>query len=153
MPKDKPKPSPAEIKAADPLYRRDVADPIYCCNVCGQPSAELDAYQAHDGYDNPLPTPSSVGFIGHDHPTCLRKMQEHPRLYAHVTGSPGYFGRLCGPCRHRDGYRCTNPQAKMNGGPGLIATPDVPFTAIVCSRGRSSKLVRTILGCSGRETH
>lgn len=81
----------------------------------------------HDHNDQPEPI---VVFLCH---TCAAKLIEpHVRLYRELEKNaplPGAMA-LCDDCRHRDGVRCANPKAKINGGPGLSvkqAQPHVGF--------------------------
>jgi hypothetical protein len=117
------------IRAANPLTRRDITDPLASCNVCGQPSARLGAWQAHDERDQPLPMPASLVFIGKDHDACQRDLTHHPRLKA--NGGPGLLVKLsrmnlfgaiiCPPPRIvTHAYACEGrPETQLN-------TPDGP---------------------------
>lgn len=139
----------AAIRAANPLPRRDITDPLASCNVCGQPSARLGAWQAHDERDQPMPMPASLVFIGKDHDACQRDLTHHPRLYAEVRGDPGHFPFLCGPCPQRDGLACRHSKLKTNGGPGLLVKLSRMnlFGAIICPPPR---IVHHAYACEGR---
>lgn len=55
-------------------------------------------------------------------PQCKKVIDDHPRLYQEVPwsrGGPGRFMLLCGNCKFRQGTRCTHPNLRGNGGPGL----------------------------------
>lgn len=141
----------AAVRASNPLPRSDITDPLAGCNVCGQTSARLGAYQAHDERDHPLPMPASLIFIGKDHDACMRALDKHPRLYAETRGDPGHFPFLCGPCAQRDGLACRHPKLKANGGPGLLVNlqPSIrlPPGTIICP---PPKIVYRAIGCEGR---
>lgn len=68
-----------------------------------------------------------------------RLIERHPRLYKALgpdTPHPGCM-RICLDCRLRDGTRCTHPDAKANGGPGVrLGFDRPPVRGHVCGRGR-----------------
>lgn len=146
------KPSPAAIQAVPPLSAGRPPDPLTVCNVCRKTAFELRVWREHDERDLPIDGDAALVFIGHDdaHKACLKKMDQHPRLYVEVMGSPGYFPAVCGPCKSRDGFRCTHPKLMKNGGPGLLVQlrPLVPFNAIVCPPPRGPKARAE--SCEGR---
>ena len=86
-----------------------------------------------------------------------RLIDEHPRLYRQLAPHEPMIGvmELCIECRHRDGVRCTNSAAKINGGPGLEVIFPKPTSAFVCRRGGKGGLTHLFQGpatwCSGRE--
>lgn len=101
-----------------------------------------------------------------DHPVvvvlcqrCSSKVIEpHARLYRCLDSGEPFPGcmRICLDCKHRDGTSCRNPEAKINGGPGVQYEHSVkPIFAHICfGRGRGeSRYFWTgrVLGCSGKE--
>lgn len=112
----------AKILAAEPLVSLDFQGDLTRCNICGDPSGELGVWRAHDENDRPIESQGALAFIGKDHPECLRRLDQHPRLYAEETGKPGHLPRLCGDCRHRSGFDCSHAKLKKNGGSGLYIT-------------------------------
>jgi len=82
-------------------------------------------------------------------PCSARLIEPHPRLYYGLPFNEPFAGTmgLCVPCRFRDGVRCTHPDLRANGGPGLIIQADTPIPA----PGRRRVCVRAAMGCAGRE--
>ncbi len=82
-------------------------------------------------------------------PCSARLIEPHPRLYYVLPFNEPFAGTmgLCAPCRFRDDVRCTHPDLKANGGPGLIIQADTPIPA----PGRRRVYVRPAMGCVGRE--
>lgn len=106
-----------------PLCRNPPRDALSACNVCGRPARSLRAFAVSFslrrwGARNPPPLPHSQVYVGRDHETCLGEVAVHPRSYFEVSGTPGNFPLLCGPCPYRgDGYAgkagalvCLNPR-------------------------------------------
>lgn len=153
MPRQKkpepPKPSVLEIRAARPLTAGRDPDPPSCCNVCHLGSRQLGVWRERDEYDKPVEGTGALVFIGKDHPTCLKIMENHPRLYEEEEGQPGWFPALCGPCRLRDGLACRHTDLKENGGAGLQV---MPADVRICRRPRSESFsIRTWVECKGRD--
>lgn len=149
------KPDIAAIRAAKPLSVIPLcSDRLAWCNVCGRPSEELSAWRAHDERDKPIAGTNALVFIGvgSEHTECRTRMEKHPRLFAEVTGGPGHFPLLCGPCKHRSGVACGHPDLKANGGKGLQLTLSDPFRgAIICgANGRIRPNIRAMT-CAGRQ--
>ncbi len=68
----------------------------------------------------------------------MRLIDKHPRLYAGLDPNepaPGCMA-ICLDCRHRDGTRCANPAAKINGGPGVEIFIAKPSRMHVCRSPR-----------------
>ena len=82
-------------------------------------------------------------------PCSARLIEPHPRLYYGLPFNEPFAGTmgLCVPCRFRAGVRCTHPDLKANGGPGLMLQADTPVPA----PGRRRVYVRAAMGCAGRE--
>lgn len=152
----KKKPSFAAIAAAVPFSKASTrpTDPITACNICGQASDELSIWREHDERDAPILRSENMIFIGKDHSECLRAMEAHPRLYAEEMGWPGHLPRLCGPCTFRQGFTCSHPDLKANGGKGLLITLHDPLRAagVICVKGLRARYVRHALECPGRKT-
>lgn len=149
----KRKPPASVIQSRMALSAARLADPLSACNICGEPSDSLAVWREHDEHDRPIDGTDYLVYIGKDHKKCLKRMDDHPRLYAEVRGEPGSFPRLCGPCRYRDGLACRHPKLKANGGDGLLVNLADPLRgAIVCmGGGRRAVVVHHALKCEGRE--
>lgn len=66
--------------------------------------------------------------------TCSAAIiEKHPRLYRRLHAWEPFPGSMppCVACTHRDGTRCTHPDLKANGGPGLVLTYPHPMHALV----------------------
>lgn len=100
---------------------------IDTCQGCGSQRRDLFIWQECDEHDRP-----EMIFVVLCKPCTDRLIEPHPRLYkrrANVDPMPGAMV-LCIPCKHRDGTRCANTKATMNGGQGLNIIgpkPDVAF--------------------------
>jgi hypothetical protein len=154
------KPTAAAIRRATPLTRMRAAlpNPLACCNLCGQSSAELRAHRECDEFDRPLDGVESLVFVAADHPRCLKLVDAHPRLYERHRGEPGAFPALCGPCTFRPigALSCTHPELKANGGPGLMIKLDgVHGHATVAGPDGRGRRHVSLLGeareCAGRQ--
>lgn len=150
------KPKPQEIAAVDPLTKSPArqVDPILNCNICGLESAKLRAWREHDERDKPIGGTGALVFIGGDHPSCIKAMDKHPRLYSEVRGMPGHFPALCGSCPSRTGLTCSHPDLKANGGPGLHVTlSGYGADVIICRTGHGChKMPTRATFCAGRKT-
>lgn len=144
----KKKPVPSQIRAAPPLSETLSRQAFVC--ICGRPAERLRVWREHDDRDRPIEGDAALIFIGNDHEECIRRMEDHPRLYAEETGRPGLFPSLCGPCTYRAADRCTHPDLKANGGKGLLVTINggLPKNVIVCP---PPQIVRRAEACKGRE--
>ena len=60
----------------------------------------------------------------------------HPRLYHSIPHNQPWPGcmPLCVDCKFRDGISCTHPNAKANGGPGVMINIEPPTVALVDGR-------------------
>jgi hypothetical protein len=60
-------------------------------------------------------------------------IEPHPRLYHRLQPNDPFPGcmDLCVDCKLRSGVSCTAPEAKANGGPGVMITIQKPFGAMV----------------------
>jgi hypothetical protein len=145
------KPNVAAIRAAQPLSALPTcgADPITVCNICGKSCEQLALWREHDERDKPT---KKLVFIGTspEHADCRKVMEKHPRLYADDRGMPGYFPLLCGPCVHRQGWRCTHADLKANGGAGLKVSL-AGVNAILCGPGGCRSGLREATACVGRK--
>lgn len=110
------------------------------CQACGtrgqlpgaEPPAllavELQVWREHDDQDKPEPL-----FLVLCGDCAGRRIEKHPRLYAEVdfrSPEPGVMP-VCVLCRHREGFRCANPIAKANGGPGLRLDFPTPLEGFI----------------------
>lgn len=88
----------------------------------------IDRWQEHDHNDRPeqmivvLCTKCAKAVI-----------EQHPRLYNRLDPFAPWPGAmaLCVACRHRQGVACGHPDAKANGGPGVMLTVGQPIRAMV----------------------
>lgn len=131
---------PASIDALTQIIEREAA-----------PAPGIYAWQEHDEDDQPEPI---VVMLCTD--CSERLIGPHPRLYRRLARNEPCAGimDLCLECAFRAGVRCTSPEARINGGPGLEFDHDPPISGHVCYRtGRCvfytiyPNPVRT---CSGR---
>lgn len=110
-----------------------------CCQSCAEkliPTDGIRIWLEHDDKDQP------TGVLVMLCARCETKLIEpHPRLYAKVDSNkpiPGAM-QLCVDCIHRDGLTCKNPEAKMNGGPGLYINAAQPSRGFWDGRGKDGK--------------
>lgn len=146
------KPSPLQICLAEPLSASPhrVPDVMALCHICGVAVRELRLFRECDERDTPIPGDAFLVFVGAEHAECQRKLREHPRLYVEQRGDPGRFPRLCGPCVHREGLRCTNAKLRANGGQGLRVGLSGLGAVVVCIRG-GARPVAHALDCEGQQ--
>lgn len=121
------------------------------CQSCGKTATAR--WMEHDEQDRQQPIVVVLcklcsNRLVENHPRLYREMKEHEPM-------PGAMP-LCLDCRHRSGVTCTNPQAQINGGPGLTMKYPKPASVHVCrSPLRLSGWVHEYMGpvseCSGRE--
>jgi hypothetical protein len=106
------------------------------CQSCGGAGPVLARWRECDDHDHPTPT---VVVLCDGCGDAL--IQTHPRAYSLLSPNepaPGAMP-LCLDCRHRRGTACGHPDAKANGGTGVLLTLPRPTTGLVCSRGRKKK--------------
>lgn len=110
----------------------------HVCQCCGAgPSGlKLERWQECDQGDRPTPVVvvlcvACSGVLIEPHPRLYRRLQANEPLPGSMT--------LCVGCRHRDGVRCAHPDAKANGGGGVILTLARPIDAFVCRRGKGQR--------------
>ena len=102
------------------------------CQSCGG-DAELARWREHDEGDRP----TSVMVV-----LCKkcanRLIEKHPRLYAELYPNDPHPGcmAICLDCRHRDGTRCAHPDAKANGGTGVMLSIATPHKVHLCRSPR-----------------
>lgn len=108
---------------------------LHACRSCGG-NSDLARWLEHDGADEPEPIVVVLCKACAD-----RLIEPHPRLYRKMTPFEPFPGvmSICGDCRLRDGQRCTNAQAKINGGPGLAMTYPAPTRVHYYRRGKGAK--------------
>lgn len=115
------------------------------CQLCGYSSDEIVHFQKWMECDEKdEPTERFLITCNSEIYCPGRKMiKNHPRLYVAVewgAGTPGNFILLCGTCKFRNGYECSHPNLKKNGGEGLeIRFSQTPLSAarICFYNGRS----------------
>lgn len=86
-----------------------------------------------------------------------RMIKPHPRLYHQLHDNHPWPGcmALCVNCRFRDGIKCTHPDAKINGGNGVMLTVPKPITGFVDGakyRGRFIQYSSPASACKQKET-
>ncbi len=97
------------------------------CARC-QADHDLVRWQEHDDLDRP----ETIVVVLCD--ACSKAIiEKHPRLYGRLHLWEPFPGSmpLCVACTHRAGTRCTHPDLKANGGPGLVLTFPPPMHALV----------------------
>lgn len=121
------------------------------CNVCGLPALEVLLLREHDDKDQKGMGPGSLFYLGlgKGHERCEERMVSFPRLYVEETGEPGTFA-LCAQCKHREGYKCANPDQRAKGGPGFSITVEPQGREGWRSRGRASLAPKRAIRCAGR---
>jgi len=142
------------IVAAPPLSTSKKVRGARVCNLCAEPAGmgALRLYRECDEHDNPLPDERALLFVAADHRSCMARVDENPRLYVELRGAPGTFPKLCGSCIHRQGFACTHPKAKINGGEGLNLGLDPIAAMVVCVRATGcQRPLAHVLGCEGQE--
>jgi len=130
-------------------------DELFQCRACGlvapvveqivdagsvgesvNPQPKLHRWQEHN--DDDKPDPIVVVLCQ----ACSDKIIEpHPRLYRRMDRWEPFAGAvgICRDCPLRKGSRCTSPQAKLNGGPGVELIYPRPSTAHVLRRGKGQR--------------
>lgn len=121
---------PLEIRRAWPKLSADLPyeRSLHVCQSCGVAALDvveddLDRWYEHDEHDRQTTTIVVLCRRCSD-----RIIKPHPRLYSPIwpfTPIPGAVP-LCIGCRYRDGTRCTHPNAKANGGAGVLMTVAQP---------------------------
>ena len=146
------KPDVPAIRAAIPLSKLAARprDPLLGCNVCGEPSGEFKLYREGDERDRPIPGDAARVYIAVDHAECLKKLEQHPRLYTDERGVPGALPLLFGPCTRRRGTTCTSPKLKANGGDGLKIN-FFGFNGFICGRGGCRSTVGDAASCEDQQ--
>ena len=145
----------AKIRSEAPLTETPFrgSDPLACCNLCGVPAREYQAWREHDERDQPIPGDAALVFLGTGpaHIGCRTALENHPRLYAEERGNPGHFPRLCSRCAFRDWLACTHPDLKANGGAGLSVGLD-SMAMVVCVKTAhgSARPLSQALSCKGQ---
>lgn len=125
------------------------------CQACGANRSPGDLALTHwlECDDNDQKEPKLVVLCK---PCADRLIEPHPRLYHQLSTHEPFPGgmELCLACKHRDGVRCTNPDAQINGGPGLKIKAPGSY-AHVCRTPRRlsgwAYLGGPATECSGRE--
>lgn len=145
-----------EIVDVEKLFEGDQAS-IYAVSQLidhqASPSPGVYAWQEHDDQDQP----SSIAIM-----LCTdcsgRLIEPHPRLYRRLGRNEPFPGIMlpCIECAFRAGVRCTHPEARVNGGPGLQLDQDPPMSTHVrfgVGRGGACSTVypNPVRSCSGRQ--
>lgn len=112
------------MKLSQTLPHTKSPDTCQSCGVIGNPDHhELQRWQECDNSDRP--TKVVVVLCA----ACAKRLIEpHPRLYRQLSYNepfPGSHG-VCLGCSHRDGTSCAHPDAKANGGTGVMMTVGQP---------------------------
>jgi hypothetical protein len=107
------------------------------CQLCGYEDSDICEFRFWNECDeHDQKEPYNI-LITCKKDECFQRIEEHERLYIQLawsSGDPGHFSLLCGDCPHRDGFRCTHPNLKANGGSGLtlMMANDAVYRATVC---------------------
>lgn len=100
------------------------------CNRCNAGGQKRDVSFWIECDDEDRRQPVFIALCGF----CADELIEpHPRLYIELLSGecmPGAM-RVCDDCKLRDGLRCTSPDAKFNGGQGLVFDPQ-PASVHLC---------------------
>lgn len=110
------------------------------CQLCGEFDALevikvgqgiLNRWREHDHHDRPEHRVIVLCKSCSD-----RVIKPHPRLYEALQPSEPFPGcmAICLECKHRSGVSCTHPDAKANGGNGVMITIEKPIMAMVDGR-------------------
>lgn len=107
---------------------------------------QLKAWEEHDDSDRP------TGVVVLCCEACERRglIEKHPRLYRPVDAMeplPGSM-QICAGCRWLEasgGIRCCHPNAKRNGGGGVLVTFEQPTTGIACGSGKGGRWSRRLV--------
>lgn len=132
----------------------------YICQWCGTWGArdkDIRGWQEHDHNDQPE---YKIVFLC---TKCSKELIEpHVRLYRQIPVNepvPGSM-EICDGCKWQKEIYCTNPAAKVNGGPGINYDIPAPSVAFYDGRGKDGKRTgwrelhysEPAKGCSGKET-
>lgn len=110
----------------------------FVCQKCGGSNTarhgnglmrvSMARWQEHDHHDKP--ETRLIVLCG----KCAKEIiGPHPRLYEPLQPNAPWPGcmEICVDCRFRDGVSCTHPDAKVNGGTGVMLTVAAPSNAFV----------------------
>lgn len=120
------------------------------CNNCGYKSDDICEYRMW------LIQETNTYAIICTKKDCQQYIDDHPHLFIEVPwsrGGPGKFMLLCGDCKYRDGFRCTHPDLKDNGGQGLeVSFRETIFSqTIMCGSSGCSIPGPPAVECAGHE--
>ncbi len=98
------------------------------CQGCSVGPPGLARWREHDQDDRPEFTVVVLCKACSD-----RLIDEHPRLYGLLQRHEPQAGcmPICVDCAHRKGVSCSSPDAKANGGPGVVLTVPAPIVVHV----------------------
>lgn len=115
------------------------------CQSCGRGdptkpvgNLKLQRWQEHDHNDQP-----ENRVIVLCEACSKRVIEPHPRLYRSLNPNDPWPGcmAICVDCRLRDGVRYAAPEAKANGGPGVLLRVGEPTRGFVDGRNYSGPMV------------
>jgi hypothetical protein len=117
------------------------------CQLCGHfdplegikvGRSALARWQEHDHHDRPEHRLIVLCEI-----CSKRVIKPHPRLYERLMPAAPWPGcmAICVDCKLRDGTRCTSPDAKWNGGAGVMLTIEKPLTGMIDGTKYSGPMV------------
>jgi hypothetical protein len=88
----------------------------------------ISRWQEHDHNDKPEPRIIVLCSKCSD-----RMIEPHPRLYKKLEDNDPWPGamEICLDCKFRSGTSCSSPDAKANGGNGVMLTIAKPFTGFI----------------------
>lgn len=122
------------------------------CQICGYSSREIVEFRLLQECDD-ADVPEAKFLIRCKSAACVQTVEDHPRLYRTVewgAGEPGSFILLCGDCEHRNGFACTSPELKANGGEGLAVSFGGLDVHVSYSDGTGGYMPRPAVRCAGK---
>lgn len=127
-------PPPPWFKLSDTLTGPKSPDRCQSCGAAGEPdSRDITRWQECDHSDRP-----TAVVVVLCKPCGGRLIEPHPRLYRALEPNdphPGSNG-VCLDCPHRAGVNCGHPDAKANGGAGVLLAVGKPTEVHLCRSPR-----------------
>jgi hypothetical protein len=122
------------------------------CWICGKDGNDICGFRMWQECDEKDEPEESTFIIACRSKACDRIIDAHPRLYIEVPwagNAPGQFMLACSDCEKRQGFKCTDPRAKTNGGDGLSCRIVHPLTGIICTEHGCHPFLPVIYECEG----
>ena len=105
------------------------------CQICGREDTDICSFSMWEWVEGPegrLPFLIACKGKAGKRGACERAICADEDLFKRVIwsrGGSGAFMLLCGDCPSREGFRCTHPHLKDNGGDGLLVNMQPLFGA------------------------